>query len=136
MAPPLSRNHCAMLPVSILSRPTDRLTHPHTQTKSVDGFSDNRMSVSHPSVVSMLQCTELPCSHAADRTCAVQPRTAILVSSDSAVVSLQGLSRLHACYQGRRSPCNCRCQSVRAHGYRPPVEGHRYRHVQVHGHKT
>ncbi|KAI3557365.1 hypothetical protein CABS01_10781 [Colletotrichum abscissum] len=97
-------HHCAMLPVSNSSRPTDRLTHPHTQTRSVDGFSDNRMSVSHPSVVSMLQCTELPCSYAADRTCAVQPRTAIPVSSDSAVESLQGLLRLHTAIKDDAHP--------------------------------
>ncbi|KAK1457785.1 hypothetical protein CMEL01_15768 [Colletotrichum melonis] len=73
-------------------------------TRSVDGFSDNRMSVSHPSVVSMLQCTELPCSHAADRTCAVQPRTAIPVSSDSAVESLQGLLRPHTAIKDDAHP--------------------------------
>ncbi|KAK1470826.1 hypothetical protein CCUS01_00944 [Colletotrichum cuscutae] len=79
--------------------PTLKLT-----TRSVDGFSDSRMSVSHPSVVSMLQCTELPCSHAADRTCAVQPRTAIPVSSDSAVESLQGLLRLHTAIKDDAHP--------------------------------
>lgn len=34
----------------------------------------------------------------------MQPRTAILVSSDSAVVSLQGLSRLHAAIKDDAHP--------------------------------
>ncbi|KAK1491874.1 hypothetical protein CTAM01_10197 [Colletotrichum tamarilloi] len=109
-----SRNQSIATPLCYAARqqfkPPDRQTHPltysHTQTRSVDGFSDNRMSVSHPSVVSMLQCTELPCSHAADRTCAVQPRTAIPVSSDSAVESLQGLLRPHTAIKDDAHPAS------------------------------